>query len=123
MKKLTLIFTTVLFVTFGTTTIFAQSNPFSSLSMYPSGNSWIRDSMFFASVDFKDPNQIKYIDLYIDGKPAGRDTRPPFRWGKGTDLRRGPKVLKPGTHKLKAIIRTKDGKQTTKYSTFKVKGR
>ena len=123
MKKLTYIFATAVFLLIGTASISAQSKSLSSLNIYPKNNSFLRDSLFWVKIDVKNPEIISYIDLYINNRSVGRDTRPPFRWGKGSDLRRGPKVLKPGSYKLKALIRTKDGKQTTKYSTFRVKGR
>ncbi len=90
---------------------------------YPKPNSFIRDSLFWVKIDPKEPKNISSIDLYINNRSVGRDTRYPFAWGKGSGLRGGPKVLKPGTYKLKAVITDKKGGKTTQYSTFKVRGR
>ena len=124
MKKFTLTLFLALFMLLGSIAVSAQSKTLSGgIKVFPRHNVTIRDSIFLVRMDTKNPQQIKYIDLYINNRSVGRDYRAPFRWGKGSGLRGGPKVLKPGTYKLKAVIRTKDGKQATKYSVYRVSGR
>lgn len=123
MKNRTLLVTAILFFQLSAITILsAQSNPLSVTFDYPSPNSWVRDSMFWVKISPKSPEQIRSIDLYVNNRRVGTDTRAPFKWGKG-GVPGGPKVLKPGTYKLKAIIRDKNGKAHTQYSSFRVKGK
>ena len=74
---------------------------------------------WYVKVNVNKHHQIKYVDLYVNGKHAGKETSYPYDWGKsGKD--NYLKNLHRGTYKLHAKIYTTCGHVVEKHHEFRV---
>ncbi|MEM6378041.1 MAG: Ig-like domain-containing protein, partial [Bacteroidota bacterium] len=74
-------------------------------------------------LDAQNYNNIKHVELYINGKLIRKETQYPYEWAKGQNSSDGYlRNLKAGTYKLKARVQDKCGKYKDYYCTFYVKG-
>ncbi len=84
---------------------------------YPAGSS------VYVNVDAQNHKNIKYCELYVNGKLVRKENTYPYEWAKGNGNGDGYlRKLKPGTYKLQCRVYDTCGKYKDYYCTFYVKG-
>lgn len=91
---------------------------------YPQNGKYFNPgSSVYVKLDAQNYHRIKYVELFLNGKPIRKEMTFPYEWarpnGNGDHYLRN---LKPGTYKLKARVYDKCGKYKDYYCTFYVKG-
>lgn len=91
---------------------------------YPQNGKYFNPgSSVYVFLDAQHYQNIKYTELYLNGKLIRKETSYPYEWAKGNGNHDSYlRNLKPGTYKLKARVFDKCGKYKDFYCTFYVKG-
>ncbi len=91
---------------------------------YPeNGKSYQVGSSVYVKVDAQNYKNIKYCELYVNGKLVRKESSYPYEWAKGNGNNDGYlRKLKAGTYKLQCRVYDNCGKYKDYYSTFYVKG-
>ena len=91
---------------------------------YPqNGKYYNAGSDVYVNVDAQNRQNIKYTELYVNGKFVRKESRHPYEWAKGGGSSDGYlRNMKPGTYKLKCRVYDVCGKYKDHNCTIYVKG-